>query len=204
MERPDPLRWPSAPRAKTKVGRWTRSLMRDATMPTTPSWKSASNSATAGGRAPCSASTSASSLASARSRMPLSISRRSRLIASSWVASSRARTGSSVVSVSMPRVMSASRPAALMRGPSAKPRSKPWAWLASRLAALKRAITPGWPRPARMRLSPWATRRRLLASSRTTSATVPRATRSSRPSRRGSGSGRAPRLRSSARRPSST
>jgi hypothetical protein len=79
----------------------------------------------------------------------------------------------------MPSVMSASRPAALMRGPSAKPKSKP---------AARRRVAPGGGEqrrhaglhaPARMRRRPCATRRRLLASSLTTSATVPSATRSS-------------------------
>ena len=51
---------------------------------------------------------------------------------------------------------------------------------ASRPATRNSAATPGCMRPARMRLMPCATRMRLLASSRTTSATVPSATRSSR------------------------
>src|SRR3970040_796695 len=41
-----------------------------------------------------------------------------------------------------------------------------------------RAAMPGWPFPARSRFRPCATRLRLLASSGTTSATVPRATKS--------------------------
>jgi hypothetical protein len=45
---PRALERPSAPRAKTKVGRCSRSFSRPATMPTTPSWKPGSNSA--GGR----------------------------------------------------------------------------------------------------------------------------------------------------------
>ena len=85
----------------------------------------------------------------------------------------------------MPSVMSARRPAALMRGPSAKPKSKPQARRASRPAAANSAATPGCMRPARMRFRPCATRRRLLASSFTTSATVPSATRSSSASSRG-------------------
>ena len=85
----------------------------------------------------------------------------------------------------MPSVMSASRPAALMRGPSAKPKSKPAARAGSRPATWNSAATPGCMRPLRMRFSPCATSRRLLASSLTTSATVPSATRSSSVSSRG-------------------
>ena len=43
----------------------------------------------------------------------------------------------------MPSVMSDRRPAALMRGPIAKPRSKPLARAASRPAAANSAATPG-------------------------------------------------------------
>ena len=85
----------------------------------------------------------------------------------------------------MPSVMSASRPAALSRGPRAKPKSPALAWRGSRPAAANRAATPGCIRPARIRFSPCATRQRLLRSRRTTSATVPSATRSSRASSRG-------------------
>ena len=75
--------------------------------------------------------------------------------------------------------MSARRPAALSRGPAAKPRSKQDARFASRPATRNSAAMPGCIRPSRMRFKPCATRMRLLRSSRTTSATVPRATRSS-------------------------
>ena len=109
-------------------------------------------------------------------RMSPSMSRRSRLMASSCLASSSARMASSVVRHSMPSVMSDSRPAALMRGPSAKPKSKVVATLASRPAALNNDCMPQGKRPARMRFKPWATKRRLLLSSLTTSATVPSAT----------------------------
>jgi hypothetical protein len=47
-------------------------------------------------------------------------------------------------------------------------------------ATANSAATPGCMRPARTRFSPCATRQRLLRSRRTTSATVPSATRSSR------------------------
>ena len=89
----------------------------------------------------------------------------------------------------MPSVMSASRPAALSRGPRAKPKSPALAWRGSRPAAAKRAATPGCIRPARIRFRPWATRQRLLRSRRTTSATVPSATRSSSASSRGCSAG---------------
>ena len=75
----------------------------------------------------------------------------------------------------------------------------------SRPAAVNSAATPGCMRPARMRLSPCATSRRLLASSLTTSATVPSATRSSSASSLGcAAAANAPRARSSARSASST
>jgi hypothetical protein len=57
----------------------------------------------------------------------------------------------------------------------------------SRAAALNRAAMPGCIWPARIRFKPWLTRMRLLRSSLTTSATVPRATRSSRLAKLGSG-----------------
>ncbi|MCY1539410.1 hypothetical protein D9M68_749940 [compost metagenome] len=105
----------------------------------------------------------------------------------------------------MPSVMSASRPAALMRGPSAKPKSKVVAAEAVRPAALNSAATPAGIAPARMRRRPCATRRRLLASSFTTSATVPSATRGSKASMRGwFFTSKAPRSRNSARSASST
>ena len=59
---------------------------------------------------------------------------------------------SSVSRHSMPSVMSDSRPAALMRGPSAKPKSKAPPRARQRPAALNSAATPGCMRPARMRL----------------------------------------------------
>ena len=66
----------------------------------------------------------------------------------------------------MPSVMSARRPAALRRGPRAKPKSSARAWRGSRPAAAKRAATPGCIRPARIRFRPCATRQRLLRSRR--------------------------------------
>ncbi|MNT10801.1 hypothetical protein D3C72_1456510 [compost metagenome] len=105
----------------------------------------------------------------------------------------------------MPSVMSASRPAALMRGPSAKPKSKVVAAEAVRPAALNSAATPAGIAPARMRRRPWATRRRLLASSFTTSATVPSATSGSSASSLGCVAvSNTPRVRSSERSASST
>ena len=162
-----------------------------------------------------SSSTNIDSLMSmACSRMPPSISRRSRLMVSRVLANSSARPGSSVSRHSMPRVMSDKRPAALMRGPSAKPKSKVVATLAWRPAATKRLATPAGCACARRRFNPWATRRRLLASSFTTSATVPSATRVSSESSLGWGvpvplparrsSQNVPRARNSARSASST
>jgi hypothetical protein len=77
------------------------------------------------------------------------------------------------------------RPAAFRRGPIAKPKSAALAWRGSRPATANSAATPGCMRPARIRFSPCATRQRLLRSRRTTSATVPSATRSSKASSRG-------------------
>ena len=201
-ERPEPLSRPSAPRANTKVGRCSASFTRPARMPTTPSWKASSNSASAAGASP--AGRAAAKSASARSRMSASTARRSRLMASRRCASSSASAGSSARRHSMPRRMSVRRPAALMRGPMAKPKSALPARAGSRPATWNSARTPGCICPARMRLRPCATRRRLLASSRTTSATVPSATRSSRPSSLGcAAASKAPRWRSSARSASS-
>ena len=76
-------------------------------------------------------------------------SRRSRLRASSCWAMASARLASSVVRHSMPRRMSARRPAALRRGPRRKPRSKADAREASRPAALEQGGQPGLePAPA--------------------------------------------------------
>jgi hypothetical protein len=86
----------------------------------------------------------------------------------------------------MPMVMSSIRPAALSLGPMAKPRSRAVMVAALRLARRASASIPGRPRPARMRFRPWATKMRLLRSSLATSATVPKATRSSRSARFGS------------------
>jgi hypothetical protein len=76
------------------------------------------------------------------SRISPSMSRRSRLMPSSVRASSSARAMSSVSRHSMPSVMSASRPAALMRGPSAKPKSKVVATSVLRPAAVNSAASP--------------------------------------------------------------
>ena len=208
IERPEPLSSCSLPgaalAANTKLGRCSLSFSRLATMPTTPSWKSASNTHSAGGGSSL-ASNRPSAMAKACSRMPPSMSRRSRLMLSSWCARASARAASSVSRHSMPSVMSLRRPAALMRGPSAKPKSKvvtAWAW---RPAARNKAAMPTGSTPARTRFRPWATRRRLLASSFTTSATVPSATSGSRLSSLGWASAlKAPRRRNSARSASST
>ena len=86
----------------------------------------------------------------------------------------------------MPMDMSSSRPAALSRGPTEKPRSLAVKVFAARPDTSTRARMPGRVLPPRMRLKPWWTRMRLLRSSGTTSATVPRATRSSQSARLGS------------------
>ena len=175
IERPEPRSSDSLARANAIVGRWNFSLTREATRPTTPWCQSSSNR-----QIVLAASTvSASSFASASSCMSLSISRRSRLSWSSCRASSSPRSKLSVARHSMPTVMSVRRPAALMRGPIAKPRSIARAVRASLPATWNSAAIPACSRPLRMRSSPCATRIRLLRSSRTTSATVPSATRSS-------------------------
>ena len=74
------------------------------------------------------------------------------------------------------RDMSASRPAALSRGPNAKPRSKVVARSASRPAAAKRARIPGWTRPARIRCKPWSSESGCCDRVEQTSATVPSTT----------------------------
>ena len=97
----------------------------------------------------------------------------------------RASTGSSVRRRRRPRLESLMRPAALMRGPRAKPQvMAPWDVAAA--AASSRAAMPGRARRAMTR-RPWATRARLRPCSGMTSQTVARATRSSRSRRSGSG-----------------
>ena len=80
-------------RANTKVGRCKRSLMREATMPTTPSWKSASNTAMAAGGVAVGANSVLDQQPRPASRMPPSTSRRSRLMPSSVRASSCGAAG---------------------------------------------------------------------------------------------------------------
>ncbi len=86
----------------------------------------------------------------------------------------------------MPSDMSASLPAAFRRGPATKPKSKAVARCASRPATANSASTPGCARPARMRARPCSTKIRFTWSRRTTSATVPSATRSTKAARFGS------------------
>ena len=74
---------------------------------------------------------------------------------------------------SMPFSIVSRRPAALMRGPSAKPKSRTPAASGFLPATAKSALMPACVRPSLMRLRPWATRMRLFLSSFTTSATVP-------------------------------
>ena len=138
--------------------------------------------------------------ARAASCIPVSITRRSRLMRSSSWASVIASSALSVRSKRIPKVISAKRPAALRRGPIAKPKSKVFALRGSRLAAWNRAGSPGWDIPAWMRFKPLETSTRLLRSSCATSATVPSATRSNKFSTLGWVSlVNFPRLRNSAR-----
>ena len=86
----------------------------------------------------------------------------------------RAASASSASKHSMPIFMSSMRPAAFRRGATAK--ARPAAVRSSatvRPRACSSARMPATQRPARMRLMPCATSTRLLASSGTTSATVP-------------------------------
>ena len=102
--------------AITTQGRRQRSTSREATIPTTP------------GCQPSPATTIAAWLAcggqaaSAANRMRVSASWRSRLSRSSSRATSAARASSSVSSSSSAASARRMRPAALMRGPSRKPR----------------------------------------------------------------------------------
>jgi hypothetical protein len=111
--------------------------------------------------------------------MRCSISRRSSLSLSSMAARRPASAGSSASKQAMPTLMSVSRPAAFKRGATANPRSAAVICSKRRFAASSNARIPGTHRPARMRRKPWETNTRLLRSSGTTSATVPRATKSS-------------------------
>ncbi len=108
-------------------------------MPTTPWCQDGSKNAAA---AP-GASATASAAARACSSISPSIRRRSRFRRSSSSAQLAARAASSVTRHSMPRLMSASRPAALSRGPSTKPRSNAFACALSRPAARSSASSPG-------------------------------------------------------------
>src|SRR5450830_526801 len=150
--------------------------MRDARIPITPWCHSGSNR-----HKPYGIDSSGKSLSWARASrcMPCSMDLRSWFMPSSCAAISRAAAKSVVSRHSMPRLISSRRPAALSRGPRIKPRSVEVMRAWSRLATSRIALIPGRARPARMRSRPWWTRMRLLASNGTTSATLPRATRSS-------------------------
>ena len=143
------------------------------------------------------APSSALACASASSQTCASIARRSSFSRSSSAAMPRASSGSLVVSSRTPRSDLPTRPPALIRGPSAKPRSRHDGAFTSRAASAS-AASPTFCRPA-MILSPWVTKARLSPCSLATSATVPSATRSSRSSslRLGPSAPNTPRLRSS-------
>ncbi len=185
IERPEPRSSPALPGAKTIAGRWKRSLRRDATMPTTPWCHVGRYRQSVEPPAFAASAVAPSRSASASSCIETSTSRRSRLSRSSSDAIARASSGSSVTRQRMPTVMSARRPAALSRGPATKPRSLAVARAGSRPATRNSASMPGCARPARMRRRPCSTRMRFAWSSRTTSATVPSATRSSKAARFG-------------------
>ena len=144
-------------------------------MPTTPSWKSGSNTQIAGGGSSPS-SNSASAISSACSRMPPSMSRRSRLMPSSVRASSSARAG-----VVGQQAFDAQRHVGQPAG-GVDARAQREAEVEGggrlRLAAGggEQAGQAAGQRAGADALRPCATRRRLLASSFTTSATVPSAT----------------------------
>ena len=78
----------------------------------------------------------------------------------------------------MPIDISAIRPAAFKRGPQAKPKSLLITCSGLRFAISSKAIMPALPLPARIQRKPCSTKIRLLASKVTTSATVPKATKS--------------------------
>ena len=132
-------------------------------MPTTPSWNDGIEDGERRRRPRRSARQARSTCASASSRIaassvaPLAVDR-----VEHRARARCARAASSVSRHSMPSVMSASRPAALRRGPIAKPKSNALARRGSRPATANSAATPGCMRPARIRFSPCATRRRLL------------------------------------------
>ena len=179
IERPEPLPAFSPSSAITIAGRPSLSFSRPATMPITPGCQpSPATTATA-------RSGWASAIASALSQTEASIARRSSLRRSSSAAIARASSGSSVVSSRTPRSDLPTLPPALMRGPSAKPRSVAVGARESREASI-RAASPTLRRPA-MILRPCVTNARLRPLSWATSATVPSATRSSSSIRRGSG-----------------
>ena len=186
IDRAEPRRTllPGSDGAKASTGRCSRSFIFEATRPTTPGCQSGSNRHGASGGAPASRWVR-DSAASAASVMSCCTLRRCALIRSRVAASSAARCGSSLSRHSMPSAMSSRRPAALIRGPMAKPMSAAVRRASSRPQALISARRPAQPWPARRRRRPAATRARLFASSGTRSATVPTATRSSRLTRSG-------------------
>ena len=176
--RHDPLSVSASPWANTNAGRCHFSLIREATMPTTPWCQSGWYKHTHLG-------ITLSWLASRRVKILLacccisaSILRLWALRSSNSWASWLAICSLSLNKHSMPKLMSSSLPAALSRGPTLKPKSEAcrlWCW---RFATFNKANKPGLTLPARMRANPWATRIRLLCSIGTRSATVPRATKS--------------------------
>ena len=162
MERAEPLICPGSPSAKAMVGRCRRSLMRDARIPITPWCQPGWYRVMASGGSPSRARSSSARARRASCCISLSITRRSWLSCCSWVARRMARWGSWLNRHSIPIDMSSRRPAALMRGPTAKPRSAATIAAGRRDATSSRAWIPGRAWPARMRCRPAATRMRLL------------------------------------------
>ena len=156
----------------TIAGRPKRSLILPATIRITPWCQPALITVITGAPSSFAACSSACSVTS------ISIARRSSLSRSSSAAISRASSGSVEVSRRTPRSDLPTRPPALIRGPSAKPRSRQLGGFTSR-AAPASAVRPMFCRAAMIR-RPWVTKARLRLFSRATLATVPSATRSSR------------------------
>ena len=103
---------PSSPRAKQITGRCRRSLSREARMPTTPWCQAGSKKAQ-----PLSSADASSDGERLLAASPLRCCAARAFSRSSCCAQFAARASSSVTRHSMPRLMSASRPAALRRGP---------------------------------------------------------------------------------------
>ena len=170
MLRPEPRPAPSSS-AITTQGRRQRSTSREATIPTTPGCQSSPATTMAPWLA------WGSQAASAADRMRVSASRRSRLSRSSSRAISSARPSSSVSSSSSAASARRIRPAALMRGPSRKPRWCSVSSPSSTPATAMSARRPGL-RVRESARTPSRAMRRFSSRSGTRSQTVASAARS--------------------------